>query len=299
MKTALLQLHVSIFLAGFTGILGRMITLNEGLLVWYRLLITAIALWIINLVVRKDYSISRKERWKIYLVGLIVALHWVTFYGSIKYANVSVALVCFSSIGFFTALLEPLILRKKAHPVELMLGLMTIIGISIIFHFDARYKTGIIIGMISAVLCSLFPIFNKMLLNKHNSDKVLYHEMSGAFFTLTLLMPLYLFLFPSDRLTPDLSDLGWLLVLALICTVYAMNLSMKALRKISAFTVNISFNLEPLYGIILAFIIFQENKYLSPNFYLGLGIIIASVLLQTILVLRNKNSGMDHSEIRE
>lgn len=290
MKTALLQLHVSIFLAGFTGVLGRMITLNEGLLVWYRLLITALALWIINLFAQKDYSIQPRERWKIYAVGLLVALHWVTFYGSIKYANVSVALVCFSSIGFFTALLEPLILRKRAHPVELMLGLLTIIGISIIFHFDAQYKTGILIGMVSSVFCSLFPIFNKMLLARHSPDKMLYHEMSGAFFSLTLLMPLYLYLFPSDQLWPGLSDLGWLLVLALVCTVYAMNLSMKALRKISAFTVNISFNLEPLYGIILAFIIFQENKYLSSNFYIGLGIILASVLLQTILVLRNKNA---------
>src|SRR4030095_11068002 len=149
MRRAFLQLHIAVFLAGFTGILGRLITLNEGLLVWYRLLFSAITLWILFFFTKKLQGIPIKEGLKIFGVGLIAALHWVTFYGSIKYANVSVALVCFSSIGFFTAIFEPLVFRKRIDAWELLLGLMVICGIYIIFHFDPQFKVGIIVGIIS------------------------------------------------------------------------------------------------------------------------------------------------------
>ncbi|MEI9810441.1 MAG: EamA family transporter [Bacteroidota bacterium] len=153
MKKAFLQLHIAVFLAGFTGILGRLITLNEGMIVWYRLLFTAVTMWIVFGLMKKFQKISFTDILKITGVGFIAAMHWVTFYGSIKYSNVSVALVCFSAIGFFTALFEPVILRKKLNRVELLLGVITITGIYIIFHFDAQYKTGIILG--SFLLCWL------------------------------------------------------------------------------------------------------------------------------------------------
>ena len=158
MKKAFLQLHIAVFLAGFTGILGLLITLNEGLIVWYRLLITALTMWILFALLKKLQAISWADRLKIMGVGFIAAMHWVTFYGAIKYANVSVALVCFSAISFFTALFEPLILRKKINWTELLLGLVTLSGIYIIFHFDTQFKTGIMIGLVSAVLAALFPI---------------------------------------------------------------------------------------------------------------------------------------------
>ena len=135
MKKAFLQLHIAVFLAGFTGLLGRLITLNEGMIVWYRLLLTAATMWILFGLMKKLQKISVKDILKITGVGFIAAMHWVTFYGSIKYANVSVALVCFSSIGFFTALFEPLILKKRINFIELLLGLITLLGIYIIFHF--------------------------------------------------------------------------------------------------------------------------------------------------------------------
>ncbi|MGZ5245784.1 MAG: DMT family transporter [Flavitalea sp.] len=290
MRKAFLQLHASVFLAGFTGILGRLITLNEALLVWYRLLLTCIALWIIFLLSKKKDSVPTKVRFSIYAVGFIAALHWITFYGSIKYSNVSVALVCFSSIGFFTAIMEPVILRKRINFVELFLGLMTIAGIYIIFHFDPQYKTGIIIGLISAWLCSLFPVYNRRFLQTYDAETVTRHELTGGLYSVTLLLPLYLWIFPTENIFPSMSDWGWLLILSLACTVLAFNLTMQALRKISAFTVNLSFNLEPLYGILLAFLIFQENKYLSKDFYWGLGLIILSVLLQTLLIYRKSRS---------
>jgi drug/metabolite transporter (DMT)-like permease len=283
MRKAFLQLHAAVLLAGFTGILGRLITLNEGLLVWYRLLITSVTLWVLFFFQKKLVRISVREMAKITGVGAIAALHWVTFYGSIKYANVSVALVCFSAIGFFTAIFEPLITRKRINWKEMLLGLIAIVGISFIFHFDAQYKTGIIVGLISAGLGSLFPILNRGLLQKHSTETVTVYELSGGFLFLSVLLPFYLNYFPADHVIPTVSDLGWLLILAWFCTVLAFNLSMNALRKISAFTVNLTYNLEPLYGIALAFVVYREDKLLTGAFYIGLLLILISVLLQTFL----------------
>lgn len=284
MKKAFLQLHAAVLLAGFTGILGRLITLSEGLLVWYRLLITVITLWILFAITKKIKRIGTNDLLRITGVGFIAAMHWVTFYGSIKYANVSVALVCFSAIGFFTALLEPLILKKKFSWQEVLLGVMVMVGIFIIFHFDPRYKTGIIIGIISALLGCLFPIFNRSFLQRHTAETVTLYELTGGLITLTLVMPFYLQLFPAAYYIPTLSDLGWLLALSWFCTVLAFQLAMNALKKISAFTVNLSYNLEPLYGILLAFVVYKENEHLGPSFYIGLGIILLSVILQTLRI---------------
>lgn len=286
MRKAFVQLHTAVFLAGFTGILGRLITLNEALLVWYRLLITVFTLWILYFFQRKLHRVSWAGITRITGVGTIVALHWVTFYASIKYANVSVALVCFSAVGFFTAILEPLIRRKPFNTTELLLGLLVMAGIYLIFHFDPQYKTGIILGIISALLASLFPIFNSMLVQQHKPETVILYQLSGGFLFLSLLLPFYLQYAPAGHMIPGLSDTGWLLVLSWFCTVWAFSLSMNALKKISAFTVNLTYNLEPVYGIALAFIIYREDKYLSASFYVGLFLILLSVFLHTWLVYR-------------
>jgi drug/metabolite transporter (DMT)-like permease len=286
MRKAFVQLHSAVFLAGFTGILGRLITLNEGLLVWYRLLITVATLWVLYYFRKQLVPVLLADKLNIYLVGVIAAAHWITFYGSIKYSNVSVALVCFSSIGFFTAVLEPLILRKKMHITEVLLGLLTMLGILIIFHFDPEYKVGIAVGLVSAILGCLFPIYNRRLLRRHDAETVTFHELTGGLLFVSIILPFYLYFFPSTHLIPTLSDTLWLFVLAWFCTVLAFNLTMHALRKISAFTVNLSFNLEPVYGILLAFIVYQENKLLSGKFYIGLALIILSVILQTYFVYR-------------
>jgi drug/metabolite transporter (DMT)-like permease len=292
MKKAFIQLHIAVFLAGITGILGKLITLNEGLLVWYRLLITAITLWVIETFRKKNNKISAKDALKIFGVGAVAATHWVTFYGSIKYANVSIALVCFSAVGFFTAILEPLIFRKKINIRELMLGLFVIIGIYFIFHFDPGYKTGIIIGLISALLASVFPIFNKILLQKISPETVTVYELSGGFLFLTLMLPFYLKLSPAQYFFPTHSDWFWLLILSWLCTVVAFNLSMNALKKISAFTVNLTYNLEPVYGILLAFIVLKENKYLNNGFYIGFALIIFAIVLQMISLYNTRKKSI-------
>ncbi|MBL7732741.1 MAG: DMT family transporter [Chitinophagaceae bacterium] len=286
MKKAFLQLHAAVFLAGFTGILGRLISMNEGMIVWYRLLFTAVTMWILFSLFKKLQRLPVKDILKITGVGFIAAMHWVTFYGSIKYANVSVALVCFSSIGFFTALFEPLILKKKVNWIELLLGLITLAGIWIIFHFDTAYKTGIIIGLISAMLASLFPIYNREFLKRMNVETLLTWQQTGGLLVLSLLLPLYLQRFPAENFFPGWEDLGWLLVLSWFCSVIAFQLSGHALKRLSAFTVNLTFNLEPVYGIILAFLIKKENQFLSKWFYVGFGIIAVALIIHIFILVK-------------
>jgi drug/metabolite transporter (DMT)-like permease len=288
LKKAFIQLHIAVLLAGLTGILGKLISLNEGLLVWYRLLLTAPSLWILAFLRRQSVRIDRRDVWRIFGIGGIAALHWVAFYGSIKYSNVSVGLLCFSAIGFFTALIEPLVLRHRLDVIELLLGLLVIAGIFFIFQVDPHYKIGIGIGLLSALLGSLFPVLNKQILQRVASETVTLYELSGGFLVLTLLMPGYLYFFPAPSLLPSWADWGWLLVLAWACTVLAFNLSMSALQKISAFTVNLSYNLEPVYGILLAFILFREDKYLNRGFYLGFFLILLSIVLQSLRLRRRQ-----------
>jgi drug/metabolite transporter (DMT)-like permease len=288
MKKAFIQLHIAVLLAGLTGVLGRLISLNEGLLVWYRLLLTAFSLWLLAWLRRQSVRIDRRDMWRIFGVGGIAALHWVTFYGSIKYSNVSVGLVCFSAVGFFTALLEPLIMRHRIDMVELFLGFLVIVGIFFIFKVDPHFKTGILVGLFSALLGSLFPVLNKRILKRVSSENVTLYELSGGFLILTLLMPLYLYLFPAPSLIPGWQDWIWLLVLSWACTVLAFNLSMSALQHISAFTVNLSYNLEPVYGILLAFVLFREDKYLNKGFYIGFCLILLSIILQTVRLYRRR-----------
>lgn len=284
MKKAFIQLHIAVFLAGFTAILGKLITLNEGLLVWYRLLITSVTLFILLYFRKELQKLSIKNALKLIGVGGIVALHWVSFYGSIKYSNVSVSLTCLSGIGFFTAFFEPLIMRRKVDFVEILLGMLAIIGIYLIFDFYPQYKLGILFGVISAMLASLFPILNKNLLKKFSSKTVTLYEMSGGLIVLTFIIPFYLQYFPADYYLPTTYDWLWLLILGWLCTVFTFILALNALKKISPFTASLAYNLEPVYGIILAFIIFHENKYLSEGFYFGLGLILLAVILQTVRV---------------
>ncbi len=284
MKKAFIQLHIAVFLAGFTAILGKLITLNEGLLVWYRLFITVVTLWLF-LYLKKEFDrLSVKNTVLILGVGAIVAMHWVCFYGSIKYANVSVSLTCFSAIGFFTSIFEPVIMKRKIDLFEVFLGLLAIAGIYLIFDFYPQYKTGILFGIISALLASLFPIFNKNLLKNFSAKTVTLYEMTGGLLALSLIIPFYLKFFPAEYYLPSVTDWLWLLVLAWLCTVLSFILQLNALKRVSPFTANLTYNLEPIYGIMLAFIIFHENKYLSSGFYYGLALILLAVILQMVRV---------------
>jgi drug/metabolite transporter (DMT)-like permease len=297
MKKAFFQLHIAVFLAGFTGVLGKVIDLNEGMIVWWRLLFTVVTMAVLFLAFKKIQKIPLKDILKICGVGLIAALHWLTFYGAIKWSNVSVALTCFSSISFFTAIFEPLLFKRKVNQTELLLGLLTIAGIYIIFHFDDRYKAGIITGIISAMLAAIFPIFNRQFLQRINVETMLLWQQTGGFITLSAILPFYFGLFPSKNFIPGWQDVLWLLVLAWVCSVFAFQLTSHALKRLSAFTVNLSYNLEPVYGILIAFIVFKENQQLGKWFYYGFAVIVSVLAIHIfILIMKERKIVMNNAD---
>lgn len=288
MKQAFIKLHLSILIAGFTGIFGKLISLNEGLLVWYRMLITSLILCLILWAMKKIPVVSKREIFKIGGVGLLLSLHWIFFYGSIKASNVSVGVVCFSVVGFFTAVLEPMINKHRISVKELLFSLITLGGIILIFQFDTQYRMGIILGVVSSGLCALFTIMNKRVGANHSSMTMLFYEMIGGFVCMSLILPFYLHFIPAESLMPGIPDWVYLFLLSTVCTIGLYLLQIQALKHISAFTVNLSYNLEPIYSIILAIIIFGEAKELTVTFFIGLGIIMLSVLLQMLDVLRQR-----------
>ena len=290
MKKAFIQLHIAIFLAGFTGVLGRLITINEGLLVWYRMFFSALFLLAVSLFTKKIKFLLWRQALPLIGIGAIVALHWVFFYGSVKYANVSVSLVCFSTMGFFSAFLDPWISKRKMDLMEVLLGLMVMLGVYLIFHFDQEFRLGILYGIVSSILGATFTILNKKYVDKHDARVITFYELGGGWLSLNFILPFYLQFVTYSNLLPNISDFLWLLVLSLLCTVLAFNLSIRALKKISPFTVNLSYNLEPVYGIILAFAIYKEHMELGLSFYAGLFIIFLTVVLQSARVWKTRGN---------
>lgn len=281
MKEAFIKLHVSVLIAGATGIFGRLISLNEGLLVWYRMLFATVMFFLLLWMLGKLKRVSFRDVCKIGSVGMLLAIHWLFFYGSIKASNVSIGVVCLSLMSFFTALFEPLINRHRISLGEIACSLIGVLGIILIFHFDTRYRLGIGMGILSSALASLFTICNKKVSVGYTSSTMLMYEMGGGFLGLSCLLPLYLSFFPVASILPSLTDLVYLLLFASVCTVLLYILQIQVLKKISAFTFNLTYNLEPIYSIIAAMFLFHEAKELNASFYVGLGLILFSVLLHS------------------
>ena len=272
MKEAFFKLHLSVLLAGATGIFGRLISLNEGLLVWYRMLLAGLLFALLSAVRRRFPRIGWKEVFKIGGIGILLGLHWVFFYGSIKASNISIGVVCFSLVS------------HRISVKEVLFSLLTLLGIALIFHLDTRYRQGILLGITSSVLAALFTITNKKVAAGHDASTMLLYEMSGGFVGLSCLLPFYLRYFPVETIFPDVSDLIYLILLASVCTIGLYLLQIQVLKVVSAFTVNLTYNLEPVYSIILAMLFFHEARELNGAFYIGLGLIVLSVLLQTFAV---------------
>jgi len=288
MKTAILKLHLAVFLWGFTAILGKLISLNEVILVWYRLIIVFIAI-LGTLIYKKELQkISTNQIKQLLFYGAIITIHWIFFYGSIKYSNISIALVCLSSTGVMAAILEPILLRHRIKPIEVLLGSLAVIGIGLIFHFETKFRTGIVLGLLAAFFTVLFSILNKKVVTIIHASTIMLYEYLGGIIIITALLPLYHYFFPKATLVPTTADAMWLIILSICLTILPMNLTLQALQKISAFTLNLVLNLEPVYGIALAFIFFKENKELSSNFYWGLLLICLAVVFQMIRILRKK-----------
>ncbi len=288
-KRSLLQLHVFVFLAGLTAPIGNLIQLNGLVLVFYRMLLTVLVLFPIYLMYQNKAQVPLKEKAKLMLIGVLIAIHWVCFYGSIKLANVSIALVCISSVGIFTAFLEPIFLNTKFIWNDIYIGLLSLIGIFFIFQFDIHFRTGILVGLVSALFASIFTIINKRLTTEHSTQTIQTFEMMGGLGFLTMVILAINTYQQSSFILPTSQDWFWLIILALVCTVLANHLMLNALKKISAFTMNVTLNLEPVYGIIIAILLFQEQKQMGKGFYIGIVLIAVSVLLQMIRVLRQQN----------
>jgi drug/metabolite transporter (DMT)-like permease len=286
---AYIELHIAIFLFGFTAILGKLIQLSEFEIVWYRLIFTSISLLFIPRIFRYIKSIPARERWKLAGIGMIVTLHWICFYGSIKYANVTVALSVLSTTAFFTAILEPLMLKTRFSWTQVILGVMIIPGMFLIFSFGSIYITGIILALFAAILASLFSVLNKRMVQKHHPLAITFIELGSGWLFLTIIFPFYFLLSGITVSLPTTYDFLYLAILALLCTTIAYYLALKALKHLSAFTSNISINLEPVYGIIMAMLIFSEQKEMNIGFYLGAVIIILSIFIHTFLEYRKKD----------
>jgi drug/metabolite transporter (DMT)-like permease len=286
---AYIQMHLSVLLWGATGVLGRGIDLNEALLVWYRIGIVSVSLFLYIKFTHGKLLVTKTQLKNLFIIGATLMVHWLFFYGAIKYSNVSITLSLLSSASIFTALLEPVITKKKFNKAELLFSLMAVGGIGLIFYSDENaYTLGIILALIAAFLGAFFNILNKDIVTQLSSSVVSFYEIFFGFLILTVLMPLYIHLFEPVKLLPNTNDWIMLFILAIACTHFTLILSLNALRYLSAFTLNLSINLEPVYGIALAFLIFNENENLNTGFFIGTAIILLSVLLHSYYS-RNEN----------
>lgn len=280
-----IRLHTGILLAGTTGLFGRLITLTELPLVWWRMLIATFVLWLILRVFRPVALPGPSQLLRMSGCGVLLATHWVLFYGSIKASNVSIGVVCFALTCFFTAVIEPFVGHRRFSWCELLLSMVTLAGILLIFGLNIQYRTGIIIGTFSSLIYTLFSIYSKRVQNKTGlpSTVLLLVELFSGWGALSLVLVIYHFLFSSISLLPAGNDWFFVMLLASIFTIGPFLTQLQALRSISAFTVNLSYNLEPIYSIALAIIFFREDQELNLSFWIGILLIVLSVFLQTLM----------------
>ncbi|MDX1684910.1 MAG: DMT family transporter [Saprospiraceae bacterium] len=298
---AYLRLHSAVFLFGFTAILGALIKITALEIVWWRVGITAVSLL---LVVRGARSIRRLSRQEILLflgIGAIVALHWLCFYGAIKYSNASVTLICMATASFFTAIVEPIFLRQSFQRLDLIFGLLVIPGMALIVqNLDTSMLAGVWVGLLSALLAAIFASLNKKYIDRAHTYTITFLEMTGAWIFLTLIAPLLLTYDILEVSWPSEMDWFYLIILALLCTTLAFILALQALQHLSAFASNLVINLEPVYGILLAILLLNEHQELSPKFYIGVVAILGVVIAHPIVVRRmRKRAGMQNHPVKE
>ncbi|MDC1372045.1 DMT family transporter [Flavobacteriaceae bacterium] len=282
-----LHLHFLVFIAGFTAVLGEAISLGSIALVWHRMLI-AFVLTFLFLIFRKyDFKINIRDFFNFSLAGIIIALHWITFFEAIEQSNISITLAMFSTGAFFASLLEPIFFKRKIKPLEIILGCVVVCGVFIILKANINSFVGVLLGIVSALLASLFSVFNGKLVQNNNPFLISFYEfLSGVVFIL-------LYLIFSDNLS-DLAissffsyDYLYVFILGSICTAYAFIASIYILKFLSPYTLVLTYNLEPVYGILLAIFIFPDTEKMEFSFYIGTLIIISTIIINSILKIKN------------
>jgi len=280
-KKNLLILHFTVLIWGFTGVLGKVISIDAVPLVWYRVLIATGTLLAWFLITKKDIKITKKQFIQFFLTGAIVAIHWIFFFHAIKVSTVSVTLVCLSSFTLFTAILEPLIKKQPIQIGDILVGLIIILGIYMIFKFEGQYTLGIIFGLLAAVASSLFSTINSTLVQKSEPSIIGFYELVGGLFWITLYR-LYDGSLIHSSFNLSLNDWLYIGLLGTLCTSVAYVAGVSVMRTLSAFRVALITNLEPVYGILLAFIFFKDKEQMTGGFYIGAAIILSTIFFYPI-----------------
>ncbi|XMO86936.1 DMT family transporter [Algibacter sp. AS12] len=278
-----LHLHLLVFIAGFTAILGEIITITAIPLVWFRMVMATVLIFIYVLLVKVKLKITLKSFLSLFVAGVIIALHWITFFGAIDASNISITLAMFSTGAFFASLIEPIIYKRSIIWYEILFGVIVILGVFIITQSEIKYLTGIVLGILSAFLSSLFAVLNGHFLKKHSATVISFYEFISGVAFISIYISLFGEGFTKDFFILSLSDFWSLFILASVCTAYAFIASVYIMKSISPYTVVLTYNLEPVYGIAMAFILFPETEKMSTSFYYGALVIISVVLLNGIL----------------
>ena len=282
------HLHFIVFIWGFTAVLGDLITIEAVPLVWHRMLLGSLFVLIYIIYNKGMLKVSLRSLIKFAFVGLIIALHWLAFFSAVKVSNVSITLAMMSTGAFFASFLEPIFFKRKIIAYEVIFGLIVIIGLYIIFKVESEYLSGILLALLASFLGALFSIFNGMMVKSHNATVISFYELLFGVVFITLYI---LFTDGFDNAFFNLSGSDWtyLIILASICTAYAFIASVHVMKWISPYTVMLTTNMEPVYGILLALLILGEKEYMSPTFYLGAIIILITVVLNGIIKTRKKD----------
>ena len=275
-------LHLSVFIFGTTGILGKLISLGSYALVWYRLLIALFALFFVFSIAKRSLALDRRTALTLLAVGLILGAHWLTFFEAIKRSNVSASLVCFSSVALFTSFIEPILYRRRIRWSEPVIGLGIVAGLYFVFRFEFEFAGGMILSAISAGLAALFTVLNGLLVRRLDPKIMTVYELSGAFILASFWLGI-LSLVDPQNMRPTLPDLLWLAILGIVCTAFSFMLSIQLIRRITPYSFMMAINLEPIYAILLALAIWPESEKMSPEFYYGATFIVAMIFLNSYL----------------
>ena len=281
-----IHLHFLVFIAGFTAILGEIISIGSIALVWHRMFIALLLTFLFLIYKGYNLIISTKNLLKFLIAGVIIALHWITFFEAIEQSNISITLAMFSTGAFFASLIEPIFFKRKVRPVEIILGFLVICGVFIILNANINSFIGVVLGITSALLASLFSVLNGKLVQDNNPVVISFYEFfSGVIFILLYLI-----------LSGTLADLAinsfisydylYIFILGSICTAYAFIASVHILKYLSPYTLVLTYNLEPVYGILLAIFIFPESEKMEFSFYVGTLIILSTIIINSIIKYR-------------
>jgi drug/metabolite transporter (DMT)-like permease len=289
-RTAYLQMHITTFLWGLTAILGKLISISELPLVWYRVLIVSVVMLFIPKIVENIKTLSFKKISTIGGIGIILTLHWVAWYGAVKFANASVAVSCIALISFFISVLEPIITKNAFNKSNLFFGIIVIPGILLINQsLDINLKFGFWLGILAAVLAAFFSIYNKKYTQEIEPNSITFIQMLSGFLFLSFCLPFYLHFTKQLFPIPTSKDFILLMILSVVCTIIPYNLFLRALKATNAFTTSLINNLEPVYGVILAAIFLHENEQLNWKFYIGSVIIVSAVFLHAMFDRKKSN----------